>query len=135
MIYEGTIQFTTVDKNGNDKIVSEKYILDNVDTFTEVEDKLVSEFSSLTGMDVTAIRRSQLKEIVNVRETADESIYLATLQDVFLDEDGNEKYTEYKVVLFASSMDDAYSKTKNHIKQGYDLSIVGIRKTKFIDVL
>lgn len=135
MIYEGTIQFTTVDKNGNDKIVSEKYILDNVDTFTEVEDKLVSEFSSLTGMDVTAIRRSQLKEIVNVRETADESIYLATLQDVFLDEDGNEKYTEYKVALFASSMDDAYSKTKNHIKQGYDLSIVGIRKTKFIDVL
>lgn len=135
MIYEGTIQYIAVDKNGNDKSVTERYILNDIDTFTEAETKLSCEFAPLTALDVTAIRRSQLKEIANGRESDDEQIYIATLQDVFTDDEGNEKYTEYKVALFALSMDDAYAKTKAQVQQGYDLSIVGIRKTKFIDAL
>ena len=135
MIYEGTLQYIAVDKNGNDKSVTARYILKDIDTFTEAETKLTYEFAPLTALDVTAIRKSQLKEIVNGRESDDEQIYIATLQDVFTDDEGNEKYIEYKVALFALSMDDAYAKTKAQVQQGYDLSIVGIRKTKLIDVL
>lgn len=135
MIYEATINYVTVDNNGNDKGVNEKYIIENAETFTEVETVLTEMYGNLTCFDVAAIKRSKLKEILNECATETDCVYIATLQDTFVDDEGNEKYTEYQVALFADSMDDAYAKTKEHVRQGYDLTIVGIKKTRFVGVI
>ena len=55
MTYEATITYITRDRNGNDKQVKESYIIDNVETFAQVEDMLYQKFQNLTDIDVVAI--------------------------------------------------------------------------------
>jgi hypothetical protein len=40
MIFETAIKITIVDKKGNDKVVTNKYIVENAELFGEVEGKL-----------------------------------------------------------------------------------------------
>ena len=65
MIYEGTISYMKIDKNGNEKVIKESYIVDNVETFADAELALFEEFKSLNAIDIIAIKRSRLKEIAN----------------------------------------------------------------------
>ena len=40
MIFETAIKLTVVDKNGNDKVTTNRYIVENAELFGEVESKL-----------------------------------------------------------------------------------------------
>lgn len=135
MIYEGTILYNTIDKNGNEKTIKENYLLEHVDTFGEVEERLFDEFKSLNALDIIAIKRSKLKEIMNKRTRNDERVYIADVADIQHNDDGEEVEIVYKVALFAVSYDEAYREIKEYLKEGYDMTLVGLRKTRIIDVL
>lgn len=137
MIYEGTITYVTIDKNGNDKNVKDSFILDNVETFGEVENRLYDDFGSLTNFDVTSIKRSKLKEIVNKRSDEEERIFVADVAYTFIDEESEEeKIIIYKMALYAKNYDEAYKTILNYLKQGYqDMEIVSLKKTSFVDIL
>lgn len=135
MIYEGTISYNTIDKNGNEKTIKENYLLEHVDTFGEVEERLFDEFKSLNALDIIAIKRSKLKEIMNKRTRDDERVYIADVADIQHNDDGEEVEIVYKVALFAVSYDEAYREIKEYLKEGYDMTLVGLRKTRIIDVL
>lgn len=135
MIYEITISYLTINKNGNDKSVTEKYLVLDEDTCGHAEGVAFDTFQSLTEMEVIAIKRSMLQEIANKRQNGEESIYVAEVQDVFHDDDGNEKYTKYRIALFAQSFDEAKAFISAYMQQGYDLEIVSLKKSKFIDVI
>ena len=96
-MYEGTIQFITQDKRGNDKLVKEQFILEHCESFSDAEEQLFDYGSGLTEIDVIAIKRSKLKEIANERTSEDEKIFLATLVDIFLNDDGSEKEIKYTI--------------------------------------
>lgn len=135
MIYEGTIQYIAIDENGNDKSTKENYIIENAELFAEVENRLYEEFEGYTNIDVVAVKRSRIKEIINTRQSADDLIWMAELQDTFVDDDGKEKYIKYKVVLYSKTFDTAKAFISDYIKQGYNLALVSLKLTKFEEVL
>lgn len=135
MIYEGTISYMKIDKNGNEKVIKESYIVDNVETFADAELSLFEEFKSLNAIDIIAIKRSRLKEIANKRTKDDENVYVAEIADKQINDNDEEVELIYKVALFAMFIDDAYAFAKEYLSQGYDMHLVGLRKTRIKDVL
>lgn len=136
-MYEGTISYITIDKNGNDKTLKEQFILEHCESFTDAEEQLYDYGSGLTAIDVVAIKRSKLREIVNERDNENEKIFYATIVDKFYDADKDETTeTKYVVALFAMDMKQAHQIVNDYMKQGLeDMELVGLKCTKVVDVL
>lgn len=133
MIYETKVQYTTVD----DKVVKESLIVEEAVCFAEAE-LITSEFCQGRGIndfDVTEIKRSKLKEIINKRTNGDEFLFVADVADIQLTDEGDELEIIYKMALFAENLDKAYEFVKQYLAQGYNMIIVGIKKTRFADVI
>ena len=135
MIYESTVQFVTSDEKGNDKTKKESVILEECETFTEVEAKMYETYDGHTDLDVIAIKRSRINEIANKRSDDSDYIFIAEVCDTFTDDKGDEKETSYKVAFFAPSIDKAKTFIDEYMKQGYDMKLKSITETKFVDVI
>jgi hypothetical protein len=134
-MYEIQITFVKVDSKGNDLNMKENLILEHAESFADAEQIGYDYGSGLTGLDVVAIKRSKIKEIANERTSDDEKIFLATLVDVFLNEDGSEKEMKYTIAFFSKSMASANAYINEYAKQGYNMSITKIVESKYDDVL
>lgn len=139
MIWETSIKTTTIDKNGNDKVLTSRYIIENAELFGEVEKRLYEEFGNETGFEVATIKISKLKEIVNEAPQGDSEckIYFATIVDKFYDADKDETTeTQYVVALHAHDINEAHKAIDQYMKQGMeDMELVGLKCTKYISVL
>lgn len=135
MFYEVTSKRTVMDLKGNDKLIAEKYLIENIEFFAEAEQKMLEYFNNEN--EVPAIKQSKLKEFVNKRTTETQTIFFATLESIFVDElTGEDKATKYVVGLFAENIDDAYVITNKYMSQGLeDLVLVGIKKTKIVELI
>lgn len=134
-MYEIQITFVKVDSKGNDRNVKENLILEHAESFADAEQIGYDYGSGYTGLDVVAIKRSKIKEIANERTSDDEKIFLATLVDVFLNEDGTEKEMKYTIAFFSKNMATANVYINEYAKQGYNMSITKIVESKYDDVL
>lgn len=137
MLHEVKVSYKKRGDDGNDVIRKESYVVENCDTFSQVEERLFTEFdySYIDDFDVTDIKRSRIKEIANQRESADDRLFMAELQDTFITDDGAEKEIKYKILFFSTNIDSAMSYINRYIEQGYDMTLISLKKTKFIDVL
>lgn len=135
MIYESTVTFTVIDEKGNDKTQKESVILEDMDTFTEVEGKMYDEYDGNNNLDVIAIKRSQIKEIANKRNDDNDKIFISEVCDTFTDDKGKEKEISYQIAFFSPSIDSAKAFIDNYIKQGYDMRVKVLKETQFVDVL
>lgn len=135
MFYEVTSKRTVMDLKGNDKLIAEKYLIENIEFFAEAEQKILEYFNNEN--EVPAIKQSKLKEFVNKRTTETQTIFFATLESIFVDElTGEDKATKYVVGIFAENIDDAYVITNKYMSQGLeDLVLVGIKKTKIVELI
>ena len=135
MFYEVTSKRTVMDLKGNDKLIAEKYLVENIEFFAEAEQKILTYFNNEN--EVPAIKQSKLKEFVNKRTTETQTIFFATLESIFVDElTGEDKATKYVVGLFAENIDDAYVITNKYMSQGLEnLVLVGIKKTKIVELI
>lgn len=134
MFFEAVSRRTIKDKNGNDKKVNEKFIVNNCELCAEVEQKVLEEYNGEN--DVTLVKESNLMEFVNERTDDEQFVFLSKLENTFVGEDGEEKVTTYSVALFAKDMEEAHDIMKNYSKQGLDdLKIVSIKKTKIVDLI
>ena len=134
MFYEAVSRRIVRDKNGNDKKVNEKFIVNNCELCSEVERKLLEEYNGEN--DVTLIKESNLMEFVNERAADEQFVFLSKLENTFVGVDGEEKVTTYSVALFANDMEEAHNIMNNYSKQGLDdLKIVSIKKTKIVDLI
>ncbi len=134
MIYEASVQYTGRDNDGNDVTVREKYVLEDEPSFSSVEERLYKIFLD-KDFDVTAIKRSKIKEIANRRVGQEDLMWIAEVQDVFHDDAGNEKYMKYKILFYSRTFDTAKTFITEYIKQGYDMILISLKLTNFIDVL
>lgn len=136
MIYEGTIKYETVTSQGNTKTVRESYLIENAETFSEAESMLfkMGETSSLTDFDVTALKRSKIKEIANTNRDT-EPMFIATLVDVFTDDNGIEKELTYDIAFFALNIEQAHNFIRLYAQQGYCMEMKALKQAKFLDVL
>lgn len=135
MFYEVVSKRIGQDAKGNDKEITEKFMFENLELFGEAENKMLEFYNNEN--EVTAIKQSKLMEFVNRRSDEKQAIYFATLESSFIDEDtGAEKAIKYLVGVFAMALEDATIILNEYIKQGMeDFVLVGIKKTKIVDLL
>ena len=139
MIWETSIKTTAIDNKGNDKVVTSRYIIENAELFGEVESKLYEEFGNEADFEVSAIKISKLKEIINEAPQGETEckIYFANIIDRFYDADKDETTeTPYVVALHAHDINEAHKAIDQYMKQGMeDMELVGLKCTKYLEVL
>lgn len=135
MYFEISVKHITVDKKGNDKEVTDKYIVENQTLFAEAEQKGLE--LPLQDPDVVAIKISAVRDFVNKPTNQDdEAIYYATIVDTFINDDGSEKKLKYKIGLFALSTTNANKIVNEYMAQGLnDMECEEIKKTSFVGVI
>lgn len=135
MFYEVTSRNNIVTEQGEEKTVTQKFIVENAELCAEAENRMLEEYNGAS--ECVCIRQSPIKEFVNERTSEDQDIYLATLEAVYLEEkSGKEKTTRYVVALFHTSTESATTAIRNYLKAGIeDLRLVAIKKTKIVDLL
>ena len=130
-----TTKVSRVKDDGTEKEVTERYITDCL-TFAEAEQKGMESYSDygLDG-DVIAVKRSNVKEIVNENEEK-EYYFKATIVDVFIDDNEKEKELKYYVLIRANDMTEATAKANEYMRQGLDdMRLDGVLKTKILELL
>jgi hypothetical protein len=114
---------------------TETYLV-NKEFFSEAEYSvtamLTEEHAShlIEDFEIQSLRISPIKEIV-VRYNG-EHTYIATLKDVWLEDDGTEKYLRYKVLLWANNLSEATQHVNDLAREGYDMSIEGVKEVNYI---
>lgn len=133
MYYEIKLRTEKENAKGEMKEVTEHYIT-NVELFAEAEQKGMEMYNN--ECDVFSIVRSKVSEIVNESDKTDENhFFKATIVDVYTDESGNEKETKYFVLVSAKDIPEANKCMEDYLKQGFDMKLDGIVKTKILDVI
>ena len=138
MIFLTAIKLTIVDKKGNDKVTTNRYIVENAELFGEVESKLYEEFGEETGFEVSSIKISKLREIINEAPQGETEckIYFATICDHIMTDEGDVKDMQYSVALHAHDINEAHKAIDQYMSQGLeDMELVGLKCTKYLEVL
>lgn len=131
MLYEVQISYTTLD----DKAVKEQYLIEAQEFFANAEHEMYKRFSTCDNLDVTKIKRSNIKEVANLRNQPTDKVWIAQMQDVFVDDDGEEKPIKYKVAFFSDTYDNANAFIIEYAKQGYQMSLISLTLSNFVDIL
>ena len=134
MIYESRVSFTKNVK-GNDKVMKEKYMVAEAESFGDAETQTYEFCDGETDLDVIDVKRSKVREIINTRTDENDVIFVADIADTQINEEGEEVELIYKWDLFANDFDQAYKRVNEYLKQGYNMQAVGMKKTKFVDVI
>lgn len=136
MLYEAKVSYKTLNDEGREVLKKEQYVVENCECFAQVEEKMYEAFNydNFKETDVTDIKRSRIKELANGRGSDNEKLFMAEVQDTFTTDDGTEKKMKYKIIFFSKDIDTAMSYVTQYIKQGYDMLLVTLKETKFIDV-
>jgi hypothetical protein len=93
--------------------------------------------TAVLAMDVTAdvvsVSRSNISDFVNKRTNEDEKIYIVNIERY---DDVLEKTAKVVVALFAIDMTSATKIANDYVSKAiYDETLVGIKKSKFIDII
>jgi hypothetical protein len=134
MLYESKVSFTKIVK-GNDKVMKEKYMVAEAESFGDAETQTYEFCDGETDLDVIDVKRSKVREIINTRTDENDVIFVADIADTQINEEGEEVELIYKWALFANDFDQAYKRVNEYLKQGYNMQAVGMKKTKFVDVI
>lgn len=135
MFYEISLKRNAVNESGVKKEVSEKYIIEGAELFCEAEAKALEYFNG--ECNVIAIKQSKIRDFINSKaEEAEQGIYVATVADVFVDDNGKEKEIKYVVAMWSTSVGEADELVGGYLKQGMaDFRIIGVKRTKFVDLI
>lgn len=109
----------------------ETYVLEK-EFFSEAEYTITALLQSDTTVDnfeIQSLRLSPIKEIAT--QYQGDYSFIATLKDYFLDDDNNEKFIKYKVLLYANTPAEAMSNTLNLSHQGYNMQIEGLKQVDY----
>ena len=117
------------------KKVTETFILDT--TFFSTAEYSITEMlekereaGTLKDYEIQSLRISPIKEIAN--QYHGEHSYLATLKDIWTDDDGTEKHLKYKVLLWANDLQEAIANTHEMAKEGYEMLVESLKEVDYI---
>ena len=110
--------------------------LTNKDFFSEAEYQVVAILSEeqqshlVEEYEIVSLKQSSIKEIAN--QFTGETTFIASLKDVFTDDEGNEKALKYKVLLWANSLTEALENTNTLARQGYDMQVESLKEVGYV---
>lgn len=134
MLYEVSSRRTIIDRKGNDKSITEHFLVDKAEIFADAERAVFDLFNGEN--DVIAIKRSGIADIANDRENDEQSLYLATFEQTDVDDKGNESKSRRVVVFHDDGLQSATSAALKYADSDMgDLTLIGIRKSKFENVI
>lgn len=136
MLIEVKVKVARIIDNKTRKL-TETYVIDK-EFFSQAElcitEILDTEQTShlISDYEIQSLRVSSIKEIDEQSINAVRHSFMATLRDVFHEDDGTEKYVKYKVLLWADNLTEANHRALELSHQGYDMLIEGIKQVDYI---
>ena len=123
--------------DGKTRKRTETYVIDNCELYSNAEYRVMSvliheqEEGTVESFEIQSLRLSQIKEIDD--QTINNSLpsFIATLIDIFHQDDGTEKKLKYKVLLWADNLTAANRRANELSHQGYDMQIEGIKQVDY----
>ena len=115
---------------------TETYLIDK-ELYAEAEYAVMSslaneqELGTVDSSEIISLRQSPIKEICENTMPGSAFTFIATLRDVFHDDNGNEKSMRYKVLLWANDLSQANQRAQQLARQGYDMQIEGIKQVEY----
>lgn len=115
---------------------TETYLIDK-ELYAEAEYAVMSslaneqELGTVESSEIVSLRQSPIKEICEDTMPGSAFTFIATLKDIFHDDNGNEKSMRYKVLLWANDLSQANQRTQQLARQGYDMQIEGIKQVEY----
>ena len=79
--------------------------------------------------EIQSLRISPIKEVA--AQFDGNYSFIATLKDLWVDNDGTEKSLKYKVLLWADDLTQANQHISQLARQGYDMQIEGIKQVDY----
>lgn len=133
--YECTIRYRKIDGDGNQKVVSEAYLVDAL-SFTEAEARINEEIKAYVSEDfkVTNIKVTNYSETIFDEES--DYWFKAKVSLIAYDEEsGKEKRASIYFLAQANTLDEAYDKIKVSMKDTMgEYSIPSVSETKLVEV-
>lgn len=123
--------------DGKTRKRTETYVVDGCELYSNAEYRVMSalvqeqEDGTVENFEIQSLKLSQIKEIDD--QTIDNTLpsFVATLIDIFLQDDGTEKKMKYKVLLWADNLTAANRRANELSHQGYDMQIEGIKQVDY----
>ena len=123
--------------DGKTRKKSETYVID--EEFFASAEYAVSHILNAEQMagevedfEIVSLRQSALKEIDEQSRNDALPSFIATLRDLFHDDEGNEKQLKYKVLLWAENLTAANTRANLLSHEGYDMLVEGIKQVDYI---
>lgn len=117
----------TVDNKPKKKL--EVYLVDK-QFFSEAEYTVTALLTdNAEEFEIQSLRLSPIKEIAN--QFTGDCPFVATLKDIWTEDDGTEKYLRYKVLLWADNLTQANQRVQELAREGYDMLIEGIKQVDY----
>lgn len=113
---------------------TETYLVDK-DFFSNAEyavmERLSEEQAShlAENFEIQSLRISPIKEVYTGYQG--EQTFVATLKDIFVAEDGTEKTTRYKVLLWSNSLTEANAHVQQFVHQGYEMQVESLKQVEY----
>lgn len=134
MFFEVTSKRAIADNKGNDKMMTEVFVVDNATMFGEAEAAVLLEYN-MTNI-VSAIKQSNISEFINERADDEQQVYLSTFEVHGLSEDGKPVVSKVVVALFATSVQEATDIMLKHLSTSVDdTALVEVKKSKIVDII
>lgn len=137
MLYEIRVAVDRPGKDGNLKNVKDHFILD-AELHGEAETvgfKLYNDgMFEGENPDVVSVSRSAIHEIINQKEEG-KPFFNATVVDIVTDDNGAEKEMKYQLLVCAHDLLAATDIVAEYIRQGYNMRLDSIRRTKIVDYI
>ena len=123
--------------DGKTRKRTETYVVNNCELYSNAEYRVMSiliheqEEGTVESFEIQSLKLSQIKEIDD--QSIDNSIpsFIATLIDIFHQDDGTEKKLRYKVLLWADNLTAANRRANELSHHGYDMQIEGIKQVDY----
>lgn len=84
---------------------------------------------TVEGFEILGLKVSPIKEVIT--QYQGDIPFVATLRDVFLQDDGTEKSIRYKVLLWADAISEAMGRVREVASQGYNMQIDSLKEMNY----
>lgn len=134
---EVTVRYTKTDDNGNDKRVTEKYVV-VAETYAEAEQKILKALAEYENVDleIRGMVRPAYGEVFFSDNDKDDKFYTAKVSIITLDEKTEkEKRTSQTYLIQASSLNGAVKNVDEELgKSMIDYVSISATESKVVDV-
>ncbi len=114
---------------------TETFIIPDCELFSNAEYRVMTtlveeqEAGVVSSSEIISLRQSPIKEVCG--QFQGEFTFIATLKDIFHEDDGTEKTLKYKVLLWANNLTEANHNVQLLAREGYDMQIEGIKQVDY----